>query len=205
MTDVDFWFDPICPWAWLTSRWMLEVERVRDVSIHWHVMSLALLNEGRDMPGDYSSKMVSWLGPVRVICAAERMNGSEVVKQLYISMGERLHLGQRRDYEQIAIEALAESKQPSELIEALDDPLEDTAVRASHGAAIALVGTDVGTPVIRIRNPDAPGVAFFGPVMSRAPVGESAGLLWDATWTLAAYPHFFELKRSRTEEPTFGQ
>ena len=175
MTDVDFWFDPICPWAWLASRWMLEVERVRDVSINWHVMSLALLNEGREMTGDYSSKMVSWLGPVRVICAAERLSGSEVVKPLYISMGERLHPGQRRDYKQIAREALAESQQPSELIEALDDPLEDIGVRASHDAAMALVGTDVGTPVIRIRNLGEPSVAFFGPVMSRAPQGESAG------------------------------
>lgn len=204
MSEVDFWFDPICPWAWATSRWMLEVERVRDVRTHWHVMSLAVLNENRDMPEDYARKMASWLGHVRVICAAERRFGPGVVLLLYTSMGVRLHRDQRRDLDQIAVEALAELDLPPELILGLDDPLEDAAVRASHKRAMDLVGEDVGTPVISIRNSESPTVAFFGPVMSRVPVGEPAGRLWDSTRTLAEFPYFYELKRSRTEEPTLG-
>jgi protein-disulfide isomerase-like protein with CxxC motif len=203
-TDVDFWFDPVCPWAWLTSRWILEVEAVRPVTAHWHVMSLAMLNEDNDVSDDYRSKMWTWLGAVRVISAAERRSGSDVVLPLYSALGARIHLDGRRDFESIVSEALAETGLPTDLMASFHDESEDAAVRASHRRALELVGQDVGTPVISIRSADRSPVAFFGPVLSRTPIGETAGRLWDAARVMAEYPHFFEMKRSRTEEAQFG-
>ncbi|GAB3677260.1 mycothiol-dependent nitroreductase Rv2466c family protein [Angustibacter aerolatus] len=200
MTDkADFWFDPICPWAWMTSRWMGEVQQVRDVEVEWHVMSLAVLNEGRDLPEKYRDMMDrAWL-PVRVVTAAKEQHGQQVVKPLYDAIGTRIHPGGEEDYRVAVAGALEEVGLPAELLEAGDSDAYDEQLRASHQQGIDQVGEDVGTPVVAVN-----GVAFFGPVVTPAPKGEAAGRLWDGAVLVASTPGFFELKRSRDQGPDFS-
>lgn len=195
----DFWFDPLCPFAWITSRWIGEVEGVRDIETVWHVMSLAVLNEGRDLDPSYRESMDNAWGMVRVIIAAQQEHGPEVVKPLYDAMGTLIHESGEKDRSLVITKALAECGLPASLAEAATTDSFDAQLRASHEEGISLVGQDVGTPVVAFN-----GTAFFGPVLTRIPRGEEAGKLWDATTVLAAYPHFFELKRSRTERPEFS-
>ncbi|MEP6759738.1 MAG: DsbA family protein [Sporichthyaceae bacterium] len=194
----DFWFDPTCPWAWMSSRWMLEVEQVRDVTVRWHVMSLGYLNEGRDLPPEYQAAMADAWGPVRVVTAAAAAHGDDVVLPLYTALGERFHL-ERRPKDRATIEAaLAEVGLPTDLADAMTSTEFDEALKKSHHAGMDQVGMDVGTPVISVE-----GVAFFGPVVSPAPRGEAAGKLWDGVLLVAGTDGFFELKRSRTRDPIF--
>ena len=194
----DFWFDPICPWAWIASRWMLEVGQVRDVDVHWHVMSLAYLNEGRELPEQYQRAMAEAWGPVRVVIAAQQAHGDDVVLALYTALGNRFHLEKRPKDRETVQEALAEVGLPLDLADAMTSTDLDDTLKASHHEGMDQVGMEVGTPVISVQ-----GVAFFGPVVSPIPRGEAAGRLWDGVLLVAGTDGFFELKRSRTRDPIF--
>lgn len=194
----DFWFDPICPWAWMTSRWILEVEKVRPIDVRWHVMSLAVLNDGRELPDQYQALMEKSWGPVRVIIAAKELHGESYVKPLYDAMGTRIHPGGQEDWALVIAESLAEVGLPADLAGYAQKDTFDEPLKASHAEGISLVGEDVGTPVVAFN-----GVAFFGPVVTPAPKGEAAGRLWDGAVLVASIPGFFEIKRTRTQGPIF--
>jgi hypothetical protein len=204
MTDVaDFWFDPLCPWAWITSRWMLEVEKVRDIQTVWHVMSLAILNAERaELDEKYKARLARAKGPVRVCIAAEQLRGKEILTPLYTALGTRIHLQQRGREEvegqAIVAESLEECGLPATLAVAAGSDEYDEALLASHLAGMEPVGNDVGTPVIHYN-----GLAIFGPVVTPAPKGEAAGRLWDGVLLCTGTEGFYELKRTRDQRPSF--
>ncbi|MEV8289749.1 DsbA family protein [Streptomyces niveus] len=204
-TPVDFWFDPICPWAWMTSRWMLEVEKVRDVEVSWHVMSLAVLNEPKmdELPERYREGMKAAWAPVRVVIAAQQLHGDEVVGKLYTALGTRIHNKAEGNGPETIAAALADAGLPADLIEYADKDTYDTELRASHKEGIDKVGQEVGTPVISVPGSDGEQIAFFGPVVTPAPKGEEAAKLWDGTLMVASIPGFYEIKRTRTQGPVF--
>ncbi|MFJ8665309.1 DsbA family protein [Streptomyces sp. NPDC093600] len=205
-TTADFWFDPLCPWAWMTSRWMLEVEKVRPVDVRWKVMSLAVLNENRldEVPPQYREMLETqaW-GPVRVVIAAQQLHGDEVVGKLYTALGTRFHNNGEGPTREAIAAALSEVGLPADLVEYADKDTYDTELRTSHKEGIDKVGQDVGTPVISVPGADGEEVAFFGPVVTPTPRGEAAARLWDGTLLVASTPGFYEIKRTRTAEPSF--
>jgi 2-hydroxychromene-2-carboxylate isomerase len=200
MTDsAAFWFDPLCPFAWITSRWMLEVEQVRDVRVRWRVMSLYFLNKDRDLSDDYQARVARGLPIGRVLIATEQKVGPDALGPLYTAFGELIHHEKQEVGRELVAAALAGADLPAELIEAMDDPSYDAALLASHQEAMDRVGDDVGTPTIAFNDS-----SFFGPVLSKIPRGEDAGRIWDGTIALAAFPYFFEIKRTRVGELDFS-
>ena len=200
--DMQFWFDPLGPWAWIPARWMLEVEKVRPVRVDWRIMSLAYLNlvqhEGKGLSEEYQERMSKAWGPVRVCAAAAADAGPAVLGPLYTAIGTRFHNQGRRDDPAVIPEALQEAGLPVWLADAAETAEFDDVIKKSHHEAFDEVGLDVGTPVVRIR-----GKALFGPVITPAPKGEAAGELWDGLVLVSKADGFFELKRSRDRKPTF--
>jgi len=201
VTPVDFWFDPLCPWAWITSRWMLEVEKVRPVKTTWRIMSLAYLNltqhQGKGLSEEYLERMQQAWGPVRICAAAAAERGDEILLPLYTAIGTRFHNQANRGPEALA-EAVAEVGLDPKVLDAATNEEYDEVIKASHQLGMEQVGIDVGTPVISVD-----GNAFFGPVVTPAPRGEAAGRLWDGVLAVTGTPGFFEIKRTRTERPSF--
>ncbi|MFJ9821180.1 disulfide bond formation protein DsbA [Streptomyces sp. NPDC101151] len=200
--EVPFWFDPLCPWAWVTSRWLLEVEKVRPVRANWRIMSLAYLNleqrEGKGLSDAYRALMEKAWDSVRVCAAAAEHAGHDVLGPLYTAIGTRLHNQRRRDDPTVITEALTETNLPASLASAATSTEFDQLIKDSHQEAFNEVGLDVGTPVLRIA-----GTALFGPVLRQAPRGRAAGQLWDGLVAVASTDGFYELKRSRDSKPSF--
>jgi hypothetical protein len=197
LTAVDFWLDPQCPWAWITSRWLLEVEKVRPITPRWHIMSLSLLNKDRELSEDYRKSMDRAWGPVRVCMAAMKEKGDEILLPLYTAIGTLVHSEGRREPEVLG-EALEAVGLPAGLLEAAQSTEYDEAIAKSHEEGIGLVGEDVGTPIISVG-----GASIFGPVVTPIPRGEAAGLLWDGVLLVINTDGFFELKKSRDRRPAF--
>ncbi len=199
--SVTFWFDVSCPFCWLTSRWIKEVEKVRDIEVEWVPMSLSVLNQGRDLPEAYARKMEANWGPARVFTKVKE-EAPEKIDALYTMMGTMIHTegeGGKEGYgayDEIIGAALDACDLPPQLADVANSEAVDEQLRAYHQQAMDNVGDEVGTPVVKLGD-----TAFFGPVITRVPTGEEAGTLFDASVSLASYPHFFELKRSRTEDP----
>ncbi|QIJ62684.1 DsbA family protein [Streptomyces sp. JB150] len=206
-TPVDFWFDPLCPWAWMTSRWLLEVEKVRDIEVRWHVMSLAVLNEDKldELPEKYREMLTTkaW-GPVRVAIAAQEEHGPQVLGDLYTALGTRIHNEGMGPEKEAVAAALRDTGLPESLLDHWDDTPYEEQLRASHKEGIEKVGQDVGTPVIAVPGADGEQIAFFGPVVTPAPKGEEAARLWDGALAVASVPGFYEIKRTRTAGPDFS-
>jgi predicted DsbA family dithiol-disulfide isomerase len=202
VTKVDFWFDPVCPWAWITSRWMLEVEQVRPVKTDWNMMSLAYLNihqhEGKDISPEYRERMEAAWAPIRICAAAQAQKGDDVLLPLYSALGHRFHNEQRRGDPNVVTEALAEVGLDASLADAATSTEFDEVIKASHHRGMDQVGLDVGTPIIAVE-----GNAFFGPVITPIPRGEAAGKLWDGVLAVTGTDGFFELKRTRDRRPAF--
>lgn len=208
-TPVDFCFDPACPWTWLTSRWMLEVRKTRPIVISWHVMSLAVLNEARldELPERIRILMGQAWAPVRVLMAAQASFGPGVLEPLFTALGTRYHLRDEPKTRATIEAALHEVGLPTALADAGDETAYDEALRQSHDEGITLVGAEVGSPIIAVPapDPDQSKIAFFGPVVSPAPMGDQAALLWDGILAAASTPGFYEIKRTRTVGPIFEQ
>ena len=198
---VTFWFDVSCPFCWLTSRWIKEVEKVRDVAVDWVPMSLAVLNDGRDIPSDYADAMKANWGPARVFAKAKD-EAPEKVDELYTAMGTLVHPGGEGGkkgfgaYDPVIAQALEQVGLDSSFASVANTEDYDEKLREYHQGAMDAVGDEVGTPVLKLGDN-----AFFGPVITRVPEGEEAGKLFDHAVGLADFPYFFELKRSRTEAP----
>jgi 2-hydroxychromene-2-carboxylate isomerase len=198
----DFWFDPACPWAWISSRWIKEVELVRDVTVNWHVMSLAYLNQDKEgISDDYRDFLATAWGPVRVCVAAAARHADDpgVLDRLYTELGTRFHNEALERNRETVAASLAAAGLDADLIDAMDSTTYDDELKTSHHAGMDQVGQDVGTPVISVL-----GAAFFGPVVTPIPRGEDAGRLWDGVRLVSSVDGFYELKRSRLASPSFG-
>ena len=199
--SVKFGFDVICPFAWQTSRWIKEVEKVRDIEVEWVPMSLAVLNDGRDLDEGYMEGMKAAWGPARVF-AKVKLEAPEKVGELYTAMGTAIHAGGEGGkkgfggYDDVIKRALEEVGLDTSYAEVANTEDVDTELRKFHEDTMKPVGDEVGTPVLHLGD-----TAFFGPVITRVPEGEEAGEIFDAAVRLAEYPYFFEVKRSRTEMP----
>ncbi|MGA4508418.1 DsbA family protein [Propionibacteriaceae bacterium G1746] len=196
--DVDFWFDPLCPWAWMTSRWMLEVEKVRDVHTTFHIFSLSMLNENHDIPDDYRAGVDAGRPATRAAIGVLDAYGQDGLREFYTALGTRYHPGGEPKNEETLRAVFTDKGWDQTIVDRALEGEWDDRVRESYESGIKLVGGDVGTPIVKVHD-----TALFGPVISPAPKGEAAGELFDGFEKLAAYPGFFEAKRTRTVDPIF--
>lgn len=203
-TTADFWIDPSCPWSVMTASWLAEVQHERGIDVRWHAMSLAVLNEGNEIPEEWAQFTADSWGPVRVLAAADERFEPAAVRALVLALGRRLHADGRRDVDAVIRESVEESGLPAEVAELAWVPDMDEVVRLSHKRAMALGGNDVGSPILAVPGPDGDLVGFYGPIVSRPLEGPAAARLWDAYLTMATTPGFFELKRTRDEDPQFA-
>ena len=206
--DVRFWFDPVCPFAWMTSKWVRMVQEQRDYTVEWRFISLRLLNAHIDydahFPPEYEVGHTAGLRMLRVFAHVREAHGDDAVARLYPAMTSRIFDVESGEYvpsdvDGLVRSALAEAGLPESFADALDDETRDAQIQAETDEALALTGKDVGTPILHIAPPE--GAAFFGPVISRLPSEEQAGELWDHVVGLATFPGFAELKRSLREQP----
>lgn len=191
---ITFYFDPICPFTWRTSRWLKNVSARHDEPVTWKFLSLGVLNEDKDTPPEYAPVFAFGRSALRVLAAADERYGQDAVDRLYSVLGRKLHYKDAEKATPTLVAALAEADLAADLIDAADNTELDKVVRASHDEAQARVGTETGSPVIAID--DGPG--FFGPVVSPVPEGADADRLLDAVRLLSTVPQFSELKRART-------
>lgn len=200
---VDFYWDAVCPWCWITSRWMVDVAQQKTINVNWKLFSLKKINEGRDMAERFRISHAMGLRALRVAAAVREGHGNEGLGKLYTALGVRKHHDQA-DIGEISVlqDALKESGLPTELASAADDEKWDAVIDADMDQAKAKAGTDVGVPLIVLDAGEGPG--FFGPVFSPAPTGEAAVTMWDAMVAAGRTPGFFEFKRSRDTGPVFG-
>ena len=198
-TSVDCWLDPLSPWAWVTARWLEEVQSIRDIKVSWHVMCLDILHEHDEVP--LSEEFRAWMKgtwlPARAVEAARATQGDEAARQLMFAIGRMYNVDRNRDLPAVIAAAVAECGLPESVVEASTSTQFDAAVRASHDAGMALGGKDVGTPILAIPGPDGSPIGLFGPVVSKTPRGQEAGRLWDGLVLLAQTPGFYELKKER--------
>lgn len=197
--SVEMWFDPICPFAWITSRWLLEASKVREIDVTWNVMSLAYLNKDREMDAAHTESFAKSWGAVRLVAAVREKHGNASVLALYNALGERIHHKKEKVSDELLAGAILDAGLPAELLAESADERWNAPMIASHERAVSMVGNDVGTPVIAVGE-----AAFFGPVISPAPQGEDAGKLWDGFALCVAIPGFYELKRARKGGPDFS-
>ncbi|MBN9743495.1 hypothetical protein DMP23_20820 [Amycolatopsis sp. A1MSW2902] len=211
--DLHFYFDPVCPFAWMASKWVRIVQRQRNYDVDWRFISLRLVNADIDydahFPPEYEASHAAGLKLLRVAARIRQERGSELVGAFYRSLGEQTferssvpggtgaaaHLGPRV----LAAEALERGGLPAEYVEALDDPSRDAEIQAETDRALELTGKDVGTPILHFDPPN--GTALFGPVISRLPSEAEAADLWEHVVALSRFPGFAELKRSLREKP----
>ncbi|MCZ6874197.1 MAG: DsbA family protein [bacterium] len=201
---VEFYWDAVCPWCWITSRWMEEVAQQKSIHVNWKFFSLKKINEGRDMPERFRISHAIGLRALRVAAAVREAHGNEAVRKLYTAMGTRRH----HDQEDIGTtEALQDILQscdlPQDLAAAADNESWDQVIEADMTQAKAKAGDGVGVPLVVLDNGAGPG--FFGPVFSPAPTGEAAVQMWDAMVTAGRMPGFYEFKRTRETGPIFGE
>lgn len=195
--------DPLCPWSWVTAEWLLEVQRHAPVDVTWGVLSMAILNEGNEIPEEWRQLVEDSWGPVRALVAARQASGAGTYVPLLQGIARRWHVDERRDLHAIVREAVAECDLPETISDAAWDPALDAEVRREHEAAMALGGSDVGSPILAFDGPNGR-VGYMGPILSRVPRGTEAVDLFGAVRLLALTPGFFELKRTRDVSPQFG-
>jgi 2-hydroxychromene-2-carboxylate isomerase len=196
--QVTMWFDPGCPYTWRTSRWLTGVAAERGLTVDWRVMSLAILNEHREIPEQYREAMRLGVAALRVLAATRQAHGTQGLGSLYAAIGRRIHQDGRSLDRTVLSEGLAEAGLPAGLLAAADDPAADEAVRASHDEGQQRTGQESGSPVLAMD--DGPG--FFGPIVVEAPTGDEAMRLFDGLALLSSVPLFVELKRAREEWKT---
>jgi hypothetical protein len=200
---VDFWFDPVCPYSWIGSRWIPEVERQRPVRLRWHVMSLYLLNRGRNPDVSYVAYLEQVHGTARVATAVAVRHGSEALRDVYTAYGTQIfdhwRYAEADECRAAMGAALREVTLPAGLVDAFDTPAYDDALARSHAAAIAPVGDEAGTPTIHLGD-----TAFYGPILNSIPRGEDALRVFDGARMLCGFDDFYELKRTRERPPVYA-